>query len=535
MRARLFGTPGKAAFALAAILVFGILPLAAVVYRAATSGATFVDTVTSTRAWEALANTLWLCLGTTTLALLLGAPLAWLTTRTDLPGRRFFRATLTIPYIIPPYIAAVAWINLANPQVGFLNRLLGEGTINIYSLGGLTWVMALSFYPYVYLTVRAALESADPSLEDAARMSGAGTWRVLRDISLPLVRPAMVASGGLVFLVTASAFGAPAIIGNAAQLHFLSTRIVDALDSGLGGIAAAASLSCLLFAFALVPLFLRTRQHAVLSGKAARPTLVRLGAARRPLFAAALLFVLSAVFLPCAAVAATAFMRVAGDLSPSNFTTDNLRVLLRPDNLDAFWTSLGLGAAAATIAVLFGGLIAWLQGKTKVRGRHGLGALLAIPLATPGTVLALGLILVWTTPIRLVDTIWILLIAYVVRYAALAARAIGEGLGTIDDALPEAARMSGARGLFLLRTIWVPLALPSIVAGWFLVFMPTFSELTMSVLLVSGETDTIGRRLFHLLEYESPMEASVLATVVLALVIGANLLLRVTSRGKYGV
>ena len=535
MRGRRLGMRVRFGLALGAALLFGILPLLAVVMRAVRDTDVFLDVVTSAKAWEAVANTLWLCAGTTALAILIGAPLAWLTTRTDLPGRGFFRSVLTIPYIIPPYIAAVAWINLANPQVGFLNRLLGVGTVDIYSLGGLTWVMALSFYPYVYLTVRAALESADPSLEDAARMSGARTWRVLKDVSLPLVRPAIVASGGLVFLVTASAFGAPAIIGNAAQLHFLSTRIVDALDSGLGGIAAAASLSCLLFVFALVPLFLRARQHAVLTGKAARPTLVRLGAARLPVLVAALLFVGIAIFLPCAAVAVTAFMRVAGDLSLSNFTLDNLKVLQRSDNLRALWTSLGLAAGAATIAVAFGGLVAWLQIKTRLRGRSLLGALTAIPLATPGTVLALGLILVWTTPIRLVDTVWILLIAYVVRYAALAARAVGEGLGTVDDALPEAARMSGARGPFVLRTIWIPLVLPSLVAGWFLVFMPTFSELTMSVLLVSGETDTIGRRLFHLLEYESPMEASVVATVILTLVVGTNLLLRVISKGRYGV
>ena len=254
--------------AFVAVVVLGILPLLMVMRHAAVGGGVFWETVTGSAAWDALFGTLRLCVGTTLLALCLGTPLAWLTTRTDLPWRPFFRSVLTIPYIVPPYIAAVAWINLASPQVGVLNRLLGEGTLDIYSMGGLTWVMALSFYPYVFLTVRAALESADPSLEDAARMSGAGTWRVLRDISLPLMRPAMLASGGLVFLITASAFGAPAIIGNAARLEFLSTSIYDALTSGLGGLAAASSLSCMLFAFALVPLLVRARHHAVLSGMA---------------------------------------------------------------------------------------------------------------------------------------------------------------------------------------------------------------------------------------------------------------------------
>ena len=523
-------------FAVAALAVagLGLLPLVLVLSKAATNGDVLAETLQSSQAWRALRATLELSLATTALALLLGAPLAWLTTRTDLPWQGFFRATLTIPYIVPPYIAAVAWITLANPEVGFLNLLLGKGALDIYSMGGLTWVLGLSFYPYVFLTVRSSLESADPSLEDAARMSGAGTWRVVRDVSLPLMRPALIASGGLVFMATASAFGAPVLIGNAAGIDFLSTTIYEAAVSGLGGMAEASSLAVLLFAFALVPMWLRGTQHAVLTGKATPPTRVRLGAARMPIAGLALLFVVIGVLVPAAAVAVTSFLRVAGDLSPTNFTLENFAVLGRGENTRAVLTSLGLAAAAATGAVVLGGVIAGLQVKTRLPGRHLLAGLAALPLATPGTVLALGLILAWTTPFRLVNTIWILLIAYIAKYVALAARSIGEGLGTLDDALPDAARVSGAKGVFLLRTIWIPLVLPSIVAGWFLVFMPAFSELTMSVLLMGPDVETVGIRMYKLRDYSNPTSASVLATVVLALVIGSNVLLRRLSKGRYG-
>lgn len=526
---------GRYWLALVSVTVLGVLPLLLVVQRAVTSGPVFWATVTGGEAQDALLGTLRLCVGTTLLALLIGTPLAWLTARTDLPWRPFYRSILTIPYIVPPYIAAVAWINLANPQVGWLNLVLGKGVLDIYSMGGLTWVMALSLYPYVFLTVRAALASADPSLEDAARMSGARTWRVVKDVALPLMRPAMIASGGLVFLVTASAFGAPALIGNAAHLDFLSTSIFDALTGGLGGMAQASSLSCLLFAFALGPLLLHGRHHAVMTGKASRPTLVRLGRARGPVNLLVLFFVLVAVVLPALAVGVTSFLRVAGDFSLSNFTTENFALLKRGGSTRAILTSLGLAAGAATLAVLLGGLVAFLHVKTRGRGRHLLSGLTSLPLATPGTVLALGLILVWSTPFRLVNTVWILLIAYLARFAGLAARTLGEGFGTVDDVLPEAARVSGARGLFLLRTIWIPLVLPSIVAAWFLVFMPAFSELTMSVLLVGPGVDTVGTRLFEMREYESPTAASVLATVVLTLVVISNQALRWISRGRYGV
>lgn len=522
-----------------AVLLVGVLPLALVVRRGVSEGSAFLDAVTSRDAWVALRGTLVLSTGATLLAVVVGAPLAWLTTRTDLPARPFLRSVLALPYVIPPYVAAMAWIDLASPRVGLLNVLLGAGTFDIYGMGGLVWVMGLSLYPFVFLTVRAALDAADPSLEDAARMSGAGTWRIVKDVSFPLARPAILSGGLLVFLATASAFGAPALIGNPARLEFLSTSIYESLIGGLGGMGRASSLSCLLFAFVLLPLLLRARRHAVLGGKAARPSLVRLGRWRPVVLGGVLAFALVAVFLPAFAVAGTAFLRFAGDFSLANLTLDNFRLLATSDAGAALGTSLLLALGAATACVVLGGLVAWLAIKTRHRARGALAAFAALPLATPGTVVALGLILLWTDPLglglSLTNTLWILLLAYVARFLALAARALGEGFGAVDDVLPDAARMSGARGLFLARTIWLPLVLPSLMAAFFLVFMPAFSELTMSVLLVGPGIETVGTKMFELQEYEQPTAASVLATVVLALVVTSNLLLRWLSRGRYGI
>jgi len=266
---------------------------------------------------------------------------------------------------------------------------------------------------------------------------------------------------------------------------------------------------------------------------------VRLGRWRAVVLAAVLLVVLVAVLLPAFAVAGTAFLKIAGDFSVSNLTLANFRLLATTDAGPAVWTSLGLAAGAAVLCAVLGGLVAWIAVKTRHRGRGLISGLAALPLATPGTVIALGLILLWTKPFglgfTLTNTVWILLIAYVAKYVALAARALGEGFGAVDDALPEAARVSGARGLFLLRTIWIPLILPSLMAAFFLVFMPAFSELTMSVLLVGPGIETVGTKMFELQEYEGPTAASVLATVVLALVVTSNLLLRWLSRGRYGI
>jgi iron(III) transport system permease protein len=523
-------------FALAALalLVLGVLPLLSVAVRALAPGAPWAETLANPATGRAVLGTLRLATGTTVLAVLLGAPLAWLTARSDLPGRGLWVPLLAVPYVIPPYVAAVAWINLANPHVGFLNALLGPGTLNVYSMTGLTWVMGSSLYPYVFLTVRGALANSDPALEDAARMSGAGTWRVFRDVSLPLVRPAILSSGGLVFVTTASAFGAPALIGGPARQEFLATRAFEVLTGGYAGTAEAAILSVLLLSFAVVPFLVRPARFAVLTGRASRPARLPLGRARRPLGLLVGLLALVAVVLPALAVAVTAFLRVAGDLRPSNFTLENLRTLAEPVTVRALLTSLGLAAAAATVAVLLGGLVAFFEVKTRLPGRRLLAGAAALPLGAPGTVLALGLILAWTSPIRLRDTLWILLVAYVAKHVALAARAVGEGLATVDDALPEAARVSGARGLFLARTVWIPLVFPAVAAGWFLVFAPAFSELTMSVLLVGPGTETVGTRVFELQEYESPTQASVLATLILAFVVGSHVLLGLASRGRSG-
>lgn len=519
------------------VLAVGVLPLLYVVGQALGSPDVFGDVLSGDAAWEAASGTLRLALLTTLIAVLIGVPLAWLTTRTDLPGRRLLGPFLTIPYIVPPYVAAVAWINLANPEAGYLNQWLGAGTLNIYSLTGLAWVLGLSFYPYVFLTVRGALAGSDPSMEDAARMSGAGTWRVLKDVSLPLMRPSILSSAGLVFMVTASAFGAPALIGNPAKERFLSTEIYEELTTGSReAMARSAGLACLLMAFVLLPMVLRGARHATIGTKPPRGGRLPLGRGRVPAGILVGLFVLIAVVLPALAVVVSSFLRVGTSLAFDNFTTEHFALLFESDTLEVLRTSFGLAAGAASVAVVLGGVVAFYQTRTRAPGRGVLSALTALPLATPGTVLAIGLILVWSgSTFGLVNTLWILLIAYVAKYAALASRAVGEGLSTVDAALPEAARMSGARGLFLARTIWIPLILPSIVAGWFLVFMPCFSELTMSVLLVSPGVETIGTRMFELIEYEAPALANVLATVVLAIVVGSNLLLRLLSRGRYGV
>lgn len=479
--------------------------------------------------FQALVNTLVVSIATAAFAAALAVPLAWLVARTDLPGARRFRALLLVPYVVPPYLGAIAWINLANPTVGWLNRLAGAAVFDIYTLTGMIWVLGLFYYTFVYLSCLAAFENMDPSLEDAARMSGAGPLTVLRTVTLPLVRPAIQAGVFLVFAATAAAFGVPALVGSPARLHVLTTRIYSyARTGGLDGLYTASALSAVLLVLALVTWVVAERlghggRITTVTGKAAAASRVALGAWRWPLFALVVLVVGLTCVLPLSAIVLTSLMNVVGEFRWDNFTLDKFRYVLftRPDTARGFVNSFILAFGAATTAALVGAAVAYLKGHPRRRAGRLADASVNLPYATPGTILALGLILLWSGTIVLIDTLWILLIAYFAKHLSFAVRPVVTAVQQTDITLEEAARVSGAGFVTTFRTIWLPLIGPAVAAGWFLVFMPAFGELTMSILLVGPGTETVGTVLFRLQEYADPPSASVVAVLILGFILAA--------------
>jgi iron(III) transport system permease protein len=378
----------------------------------------------------------------------------------------------------------------------------------------------------------------DPSLEDAARISGAGPLTVLATITLPLIRPAILAGAFLVFAASASAFGVPALIGSPARLPLLTTRIYSYVTTGgLDGLYTASALSVALLVIAVATWRLAERlghsgRITSISGKAAARARVRLGRWRWPAFAAVTAFVIVTSLLPVAAVVLTSLMNVVGDFRWSNFTLEKYRYVLftRPDTARGFVNSFVLAFGAATLAAAVGTVLAYLKGHPHLRTGRLLDACVNLPYAAPGTILALGLILLWSRPLVLIDTLWILLIAYFAKDLSLAVRSVTTAVEQTDVTLEEAARVSGARFATMFRTIWLPLLKPAIVAGWFLVFMPAFGELTMSILLVGPGTETVGTVLFALQEYADPPSASVVAVLILAFILFAYTALAAVTR-----
>lgn len=499
---------------------------------------------------RAFKNTILVSSAIAGLSLFIAVPLGWLIARTDLPLARQFRSWFCLPYAIPPYIGAMAWIYLANPTTGLINRMFSNSILNIYSYWGLIWVETTFLYTFVLLTVLTSLDRMDSSLEEAARLSGASPLRVFKDITLPLIQPALISGGVLVTLASAASFGVPALIGSPARIYFVTTQIYTFQKMGsMGGIYKAGALSVLLLVFALGILFLnqwiiKGKQYQIVSGKTSRPSLIELGKWKWPVFyfLCFLLFIL--FFLPLGGILITALSKIQGKLSFDNFGLDNFyRIIFKTNETGrALWNSFYLGVTAATGATMLAILLSYIQWKTKLRGRHMLEIAASFPYSIPGTVVALALILAFSSSFfgigpSLYNTLAMLWLAYMVKFLSLAMKTVGDGYGQIDDVLAEAARVSGASWATSLKTIWLPLMKPSIIAAWFLIFMPAFGELTMTILLSGPGIETLGTLIFQLQEYadSSGGGSAVLALIVVFTVILINELVKKFSKGKYGL
>ena len=497
----------------------------------------------------AVKNTLVISALTALGSVLIAVPLAWLLSRSDLPGQSRWRTLFLLPYPIPPYIGAIAWVALANPTNGYLNGLFGTGTLNIYTHGGLVWVMSSFFYTFVLLSMLTAMDRSDPSLEEAARLSGASPLRVFFQITLPIVRPAMMSGILLVFLASAASFGIPALIGGPARIFVVTTKIYTFQQTGsFSGLYLAGALSVLLLVLGVMGLLLNQYFSAqamrTVGGKSSRVSRVNLGRAK-PWAIVFVVFLFIVLFvLPVGSIALSALSPYQGQIAWSELGFQHFhRVFFETQETPrAIMNSFKLAMGAATATMVLGMLLAYLRVKTKMKGRGALELIAAVPYATPGTVLAFALILTFSQsflgfPISLYNTLALIGLAYTAHYLNFAMRTMSDGLGQVDDVLAEAARVSGASWFTTLRTIWFPLMKPALVASWFLVFMPAMTELTMTILLTGPGLETLGTLIFQMQDYSdaSGGGAAVLSLCTIAGVIGMNGLVKLLSQGKYGL
>lgn len=496
--------------------------------------------------YRALLNSVWVSCVTAALCMVSGTLLAFLVVRTDLPGKKSLRTLLVLPYALPSFFAAIAWIQLLGPQ-GYLARLFFQlsgwetAPWNIYSAGGIVFVLTVHYFILVFITVAGALERMDASLEEAARASGANTYRIMREITLPLVLPAILAGGLLAFIGALANFGIPALLGMRARFFVLTTSIYYALAIPDFGLATA--LSSMLVVVALVSMTFQfwlqkgEGRYTVISGKSVRPSELRLRSMRYPLFSCTAVFVFCISIVPIFSMVLTALLKYWGaPLAQASLTLEHFAYILKLDTgRRAIVNSLFLAAVAATLTTFVGILISYMHVKARLKGSRILDFLATIPYAVPHTVIAIAMILAWAKPpVSLYGTLWIILVAYLAVYLPFAVRTTNSTLQQIHNSLEEAARVSGAKIFPRLRDIILPLAWPGMIAGWILVFMPALRELTVSILLYAYHTETIGVVVFNLQDAGYREVAAALASIVMGLLIVGNTVIRRLTGGAAG-
>ncbi|MCW1097445.1 MULTISPECIES: ABC transporter permease [Streptomyces] len=450
---------------------------------------------------DMLLNSLWFALGSAALALVLGSTLAYIQVRTDTPFKSLFFAASLVPLIVPGILYSTSWIFLGDPESGLLNGLLfepltGTDPVNIYSVWGMIWVQGLHLSPVAFLLMVAAFRAMDPSLEESAAMSGASRLTVLRRITVPLVRPALISAALLMFVQSLESFEVPALLGLQNGIYVFTSRIYFVLrsyptDYGAAG-AYAIGLLVIAAAGVLLSSWLQrsSRNFQTVTGKAFRPRPVELGRARPFVGVAVVLYFLVTVVLPVAVLVYASLLPYYAAPSAetlSSLTFDNYRqVFDMPLAFTALKNSLILGLGAATVVMLLTTVVSWVVLRTKARGRRFLDLLAFTPIVIPGLVLGLALAFVYLRmPLPVYGTLLILLVSYCTRYLPYGMRYSSAAMAQMAPELEESAAVSGASWFQTFRRVLLPLMSSGILAGWVYILVVSFRELSSTILLYS--------------------------------------------------
>jgi iron(III) transport system permease protein len=467
-------------------------------YTAFTTDVTFSNYITvfsSGRYMTALWNTIVIAFGSTILATIIGVALAWLVARTDMPMRWLAHGGVIAPFFLSPFIGALAWGLLLSPKIGLINQalaLIGLGPFNVYSIGGIIWVMGLYYAPYVYMFAQSALYNLDASLEEAGFMSGLTPFQVVTRISIPLVAPAILSGMLLTFVAAAGQFGVPALLGAPTRINVLTTYIYDLTHITPSRFNIAATLSVILLVIACAGVWLQNRvlkgrSYTTVAGKSSRPKILTLGPMKWPAFIFSVLFLFCSSALPILVLLYVSLVPYySGTISFSSMTLHNYTDLFTSNQVAqrAMVNTLVVSMGTATVAVVVGVIVSWIQLRTRSWYRTAVDLALVLPVAVPALVLGLAVLGTWIyVPLPVYGTTWLLFVGYLTGYLPFAVRSISSVHRQIDPSLEEAGSMVGAGWLSTLRHITIPLLKPGIAAGWTLLFIIFVRELAISILL----------------------------------------------------
>jgi len=543
----------------AVLLVLVVNPIARLLWvslQSPSGGLTLDNYVRAFSRWryvEALINSLTLGLSVGALCTLFGVPMAWAVSRTDMPGKTLVWIAVLGTFIVPNYLSAVAWILLAGPNAGWLNRvwtsLTGAeaGPFNIYSMSGLVLVVAASSFPYMFVFTRSALDLISSEMEDAATTLGAGVWRTTWRVTLPLTLPAIMGAFIVAFLEAIAIFGAPALIALPGRFQVMTTTLWQFFEFP-PKVEVAAAYAMPLLAVTVLLFWLQQRiiarkGYIALTGKGGERRMVHLGRWRWAVLGYCLFVTALSFFLPMVVVLQAAFAKAWGrGFSLDNLTLHNVRfvVIDQPLTRAATLHTFVYGGTAAVIALALALAIAYIVRRQLVPYARVLSYIAMAPFVIPGIVLAIGFYASYTAkPLVLYGTAWILILAFATRFLPIAYANSDAALRSINPEMEDAVRILGGGRLLALRKVVGPLLKRGLAGAFILVFIPATRELSSAIFLYTAGTQVLAVLLFDKsdegnFEYLSAIGLIlVLGTVALVLagfrLVGRDFMLRRTA------
>jgi iron(III) transport system permease protein len=463
--------------------------------------------------YAVVSNTLWFAGGSTLVGLTLAASLAWLVERTDMPCKLLIYAGVPMTLAMPGMLQSMAWVLLASPRSGFLNKgaieLLGltAPPFNIYGLGGMVFIEGMRMVPTAFLMLVPLLRSMDPSLEDAARMSGAAPVDCLRRVTLGLMLPGLLAVGIYQFTSALEAFEVPGILGMPSGTFVFATRIYSVLHSAsaLPAYGEANALAIVYLLVAVVATWLygrvitRSERYAIITGKGYRPRVLALGPWRWGFLALALLYLALSTLIPFLVLVYISFLPFLQPPSPAAFARmsfANYHTIFATEQLGrTLWNTLVMTFATATVTAIFSFLVSLVIVRSKFWGRRLLDQLAFMPHAIPG--MAMGLALLWVflqvdkTGVSMFGSITSIVIAFVISYMAYGTRAMNAAVVQVHADLEDAAKVSGAPQWQVLIRIFCPLLLPALGGVWIWTVLHVVRAASLPLMLADGPSNEV--------------------------------------------
>jgi iron(III) transport system permease protein len=478
-------------------------------------------------------DSLGFAVGTSLIAFVIGTLLAWMNERTNTPFKRLFFALAIVPLVVPGVLFVVAWILLASPKIGLINvmvqRLSGTDFVllNVYSLPGMAFVDGLHYSPMAFLMMSAAFRAMDPSLEEAALMSGASVASVAFRITLGLSWPVTFATLLILFVRALESFEVPALLGLPAGIHVFTSAIYAAIHRYPSDVGLASAYGMTLLAVTSAGLWAQSRllargdRYATVTGRGFRQRPLDLGGWRYPAAACFVLYFLLIIGLPFLVLLWSSlqkFYAVPSLAALRSLTLDPYRfVFAFPSIGRATLNSIVLAACTATTIMLVTSVICWIVVKSRLRGRALLDVVSSMPIVFPGLVLGLSIMIFYLhVDVGVYGTLWILFIAYVTRFLPYGMRYNSASMLKIHRELEESAATSGASWWTMFRRVVFPLLRPGLVAGWIYIAIVSVRELSSSILLYGPDSEVLSIVIWELWENGQYVELSALGVLMIA-------------------